>query len=181
MALLRRIRPAYGLFREGVVILPHRGNVTSFKTFYFSTVLTRQQQQHQQQKPESNNEVRNNDNDDSRLSSGDKRPVIDEATIRKIERLALVGYEYDRSKRVLEETVAFAERLRTARIDDETVRPMYSTLENECIHLRDDVARRDVDRREILKNAAVLEEEYFVAPLVTTCKEKESKPKNDES
>lgn len=101
--------------------------------------------------------------------AGAARPAsIDEATIRRIERLALVGYEYERSKRVLEEAVAFAERLRRARIDD-TVRPMYSTLENEHIRLRDDVAlsRDTCDRREILRNATVLEEEYFVAPLVT--------------
>lgn len=108
---------------------------------------------------------------DSR-SNSDKRPAIDEATIRRIEKLALVGFEYKQSKRVLEEAIAFAERLRTARID-KTVRPMYSTLENDCIHLRDDVARHDVDRREVLKNAAVLEEEYFVAPLATS-KEREN-------
>lgn len=93
---------------------------------------------------------------------------IDEATIRRLEKLALVGFEYKQSKRALEEAVAFAERLRRVHID-EAVRPMYSTLENEHIHLRDDVALpHDINRRrEILKNAAVLEEEYFVAPLVT--------------
>lgn len=114
-----------------------------------------------------------NDNGDIRLS--DKRPAIDKATIKRIERLALVGFEYEQSKRVLEEAVAFAERLRTVRID-ETVRPMYSTLENDCIRLRDDVARRDINRREILRNAAVLEVEYFVAPLATN-REKESEPR----
>lgn len=107
--------------------------------------------------------------------SGDKKPVIDETAIRKIERLALVGFEYRQSKRVLEEAIAFAERLRTVRID-ETVRPMHNTLENDYIHLRDDVVRHNVNRCEVLKNAAVLEEEYFVAPL-TTSKEKESKSK----
>ena len=45
---------------------------------------------------------------------------------------------------------------------------MYSILENARIRLRDDVARGDVDRQEILRNAAVLEEEYFVAPLTTS-------------
>lgn len=93
--------------------------------------------------------------------------MIDEATVRRLERLALVGFEYEQSKRILEEAIAFAERLREARID-ETVRPMYSILENARIRLRDDVARGDVDRREILRNAAVLEEEYFVAPLTTS-------------
>jgi len=173
MALLRQIKPAYRLFDEGIIIIfLRRGNtVPSFRTFCSSTVLARQQQQ-QRQKPENNNEVKNNG--DSR-SVGDKRPVIDEATIKRIEKLALVGFDYKQSKRVLEEAIAFAERLRTARID-ETVRPMYSTLENDYIHLRDDVARHDVDRREILRNAAVLEEEYFVAPLATN-KEKENESK----
>lgn len=104
--------------------------------------------------------------------SGDKKPAIDETTIRRIERLALVGFEYRQSKRVLEEAIAFAERLRTVQIS-ETVRPMHNTLENDHIHLRDDVAS-NVNRCEILKNAAVLEEEYFVAPLTTNT---ESKPK----
>lgn len=98
-------------------------------------------------------------------SRGDRRP-IDEATIRRLERLALVGFDFEQSKRILEEAIAFTEQLRAAHID-ETVRPMYSTLENDYIRLRDDVVRDNVDRREILRNAAVLEEEYFVAPLVT--------------
>jgi len=94
----------------------------------------------------------------------DNKKVIDEETIKRVEKLALVGFEYEQSKRVLEEAIAFAEPLRTAHID-ESVRPMYSTLENDHIHLRDDVVHRDVNRREILKNAAVLEEECFVTPL----------------
>lgn len=104
-----------------------------------------------------------NVNDQSR---GDRKPVIDETTIRKLEKLALVGFEYEQSKRILEEAIAFTERLRTVHID-ETVRPMYSTLENDYIRLRNDVVRDNVERREILRNAAVLEEEYFIAPLVT--------------
>lgn len=171
MALLRRIKPAFRFFDEGVVVIfPRRGNaVPSFRTFCSSTVFARQQQQ-QQQKPETNNEASDGDS----RSGGNKRPVIDEATIKRIERLALVGFEYKQSKRVLEEAIAFAERLRTARVD-ETVRPMYSTLENDCIHLRDDVARQNVDRREILRNAAVLEEEHFIAPLaISKKKENES-------
>ncbi|XP_018342996.1 PREDICTED: glutamyl-tRNA(Gln) amidotransferase subunit C, mitochondrial [Trachymyrmex septentrionalis] len=170
MAMLRQVKPAYRLFDEGVVFLLRGNAVPSFSTFNSSTVFARQQQQ---QKSESNNKVKENNNN-SKLG-GDKRPSIDEATIRRLERLALVGFEFKQSKRVLEEAIAFAERLRTVHID-ETVRPMYSTLENDCIHLRDDVVQHDVDRREILRNAAVLEEEYFVAPL-TTSKEKESESK----
>ncbi|XP_070166837.1 glutamyl-tRNA(Gln) amidotransferase subunit C, mitochondrial [Polyergus mexicanus] len=140
------------LFDRSVIIPLHP--IASSKTYRSSTVQAKQQQQQEVE----------NINDRAR---GDERPVIDEATIRRLERLALVGFEYEQSKRILEEAITFAERLRTARID-ETVRPMYSTLENDRIRLRDDVVRNNVDRREILRNAAVLEEEYFVAPLATT-------------
>lgn len=147
------VRRACKLFDKNVIIPSHP--IASSKTYRSSTVQAKQQQQQQS--------VENINN----RSRGDKKPVIDEAIIRRLERLALVGFEYEQSKRILEEAIAFAERIRTARID-ETVRPMYSTLENDHIRLRDDVARNDVDRREILRNAAVLEEEYFVAPLTTT-------------
>ncbi|KAG5309620.1 GATC amidotransferase, partial [Acromyrmex insinuator] len=160
MAMLRQVKPAYRLFNERVIFLLRGNAIPSFRTFNSSTVFAKQQQQ---QESESNNEVKENNND--RLG-GDKRPSIDEATIRRLERLALIGFEFKQSKRVLEEAITFTERLRTTRID-ETVRPMYSILENNCIHLRDDVVQH-VDRREILRNAAVLEEEYFVAPLTTS-------------
>jgi len=166
MAMLRQVKPTYRFFDESVIFLFRDNAVPSFRTFNSSMVFARQQQQ----KSESNNEVKKNNND-SRLGS-DKRLSIDEATIRRLERLALIGFEFKQSKRVLEEAITFAERLRTVHID-ETVRPMYNTLENNCIHLRDDIVQHDIDRREILRNAAVLEEEYFVAPL-TTSKEKKS-------
>ncbi|KAL6446975.1 hypothetical protein ACFW04_001388 [Cataglyphis niger] len=137
------VRRACKLFDKNVIILLHP--IASSKTYRSSTVQAKQQQA-----------VENINN----RSRGNKKPVIDEAIIRRLERLALVGFEYEQSKRILEEAIAFAERLRTARID-ETVRPMYSTLENDRILLRDDVVQNDVDRCEILKNAAVLEEEYF--------------------
>lgn len=145
------LRRACRFFDKRIVIPLYP--IVSSKTYRTSTVQARQQQE----------QAVENVNVQSR---SDRKPVIDEATIRRLERLALVGFEYEQSKRILEEAIAFAERLRTAHID-ETVRPMYSTLENDYIRLRDDVVRDNVDRREILRNAAVLEEEYFVAPLVT--------------
>ncbi|XP_014483422.1 PREDICTED: glutamyl-tRNA(Gln) amidotransferase subunit C, mitochondrial [Dinoponera quadriceps] len=155
MDVLRRIRQTH---RTLVNILVRRSNaIASFKTYCTLTKV--------QTKPQlvENNKFNNNNNKQQESCT----PVtIDEATIRRLEKLALVGIEYKQSKRVLEEAVAFAERLRQVHID-ETVRPMYSILENEHIHLRDDVTLpHDVNHRcEILKNAAVLEEEYFVAPL----------------
>ncbi|KAL0112949.1 hypothetical protein PUN28_012297 [Cardiocondyla obscurior] len=168
MALLR-IGLTYRYF-DGSVISLRRGNVIQYlRAYCFSPVLARQQH-HQRRKKQNENEVKNSVDYDR--SSGEKGPAIDEATIRKIEKLALVGFEYKQSKQVLEEAIAFAEKLRKVHID-ETVSPMYSILEKDFIHLRDDVAQQNANQNEILKNAAVVEEEYFVAPL-TTKKEKES-------
>ncbi|XP_029177830.1 glutamyl-tRNA(Gln) amidotransferase subunit C, mitochondrial [Nylanderia fulva] len=147
------LQQTYRLFSKSVRIPLH--SIAPSKKYHSSIILAR----HQQPQEVVEN-IRN------RSSCGDKRPVIDEATVRRLERLALVGFEYEQSKRILEEAVAFAERLREARID-ESVRPMYSTLENSHIRLREDVARSGIERCEILRNAQVLEEEYFVAPLTT--------------
>lgn len=121
--------------------------VPSFRTYCASKCQTKQQIENQQ----------------THNSSASKKPAID-VTIQRIEKLALVGFDYEQSKRVLEEAIAFTERLRNVHIS-ETVRPMYATLENEHIRLRQDEVQQTASRREILKNATVLEEEYFVAPL----------------
>lgn len=47
---------------------------------------------------------------------------------------------------------------------------MYSPFEKEFILLRDDNIENNTSRKEILMNAAVTEEEYFVAPLQTITK-----------
>ena len=41
---------------------------------------------------------------------------------------------------------------------------MYTPLENESLRLREDVVTDGNRRREVLANAAVVEEDYFVAP-----------------
>lgn len=144
------------IYRTFVNIIVYRSNVIFFRTY---CALTKAQPKVQS--------VKNKFDDNNKRLESKSSVTIDEATIRRLEKLALVGFEYKQSKRVLEEAVAFAERLRRVNID-ETIRPMYSTLEKEYIHLRDDVALpHDINHRcEILKNASVLEEEYFVAPLV---------------
>lgn len=140
-------------FDKNIVTFLYRFTALLPRTLSVSTIQASQQQQQQQESIENNCNNR----------SDNKKITIDEATIKRIENLALVGFEYEHSKRVLEEAIAFAERLRKVHID-ESVRPLYSTLENDFIRLREDVARNNVNRKEILKNAAVLEEEYFVAP-----------------
>nr|XP_012145301.1 PREDICTED: glutamyl-tRNA(Gln) amidotransferase subunit C-2, mitochondrial [Megachile rotundata] len=65
---------------------------------------------------------------------------------------------------VLEGAINFTEDLRVAKIDDK-IEPMYSPIEKEFIPLRDDQVENNATRNEILKNAVLLDEEYFVTPL----------------
>lgn len=91
-------------------------------------------------------------------------PGIEQETINRIEKLSLLDFKSDYSVSVLKAAIDFTECLRTAKISD-TVKPMYSPLENEFIPLRNDKVEDNVCKRKILKNAAVLEEDYFVAPF----------------
>lgn len=91
-------------------------------------------------------------------------PGIEQETINKIEKLSLLDFKGDHSVSVLKAAIDFTESLRTAKISD-TVKPMYSPLENELIPMRNDEVEDNVCKREILKNAVVLEEDYFVAPF----------------
>lgn len=92
-----------------------------------------------------------------------EKPKVSKETIRKIERFALVGLEEHRGQEVLEAAIVFTDSLRARRVDD-SVEPMYTPLEEERIPLRADRVRRDADRNRVLRNAALTEEEYFVAP-----------------
>lgn len=105
---------------------------------------------------------------DSSLSTSNK-PSASKETINRIEKLSLVGFQVDHGLTVLEAAINFTERLRTTTVC-EAVKPMSSTLENELIPLRDDTVKNNIKRQKILMNAAVREEEYFVAPLGNTAK-----------
>ena len=63
----------------------------------------------------------------------------------------------------LEDAIAFAEPIQD--LDTTGVEPMYTVLENECLTLREDKIDKDLPtREEILSNAVLTEEDYFVAP-----------------
>ncbi|XP_076750331.1 glutamyl-tRNA(Gln) amidotransferase subunit C, mitochondrial [Xylocopa sonorina] len=83
--------------------------------------------------------------------------------INKLEQLSLLNIDRDYGISVLQTAIAFTEQLRTTKILEE-VEPMYSPFEKQLIPLRNDNVE-NTSRKEILMNAAVLEEEYFVAPL----------------
>ncbi|XP_047363000.1 glutamyl-tRNA(Gln) amidotransferase subunit C, mitochondrial [Vespa velutina] len=90
--------------------------------------------------------------------------IINKETINKLEKLSLIGYDNDRGIATLKAAVNFSERLRNFEIPEE-VQPLYNPLEENNLYLREDKVLDINNRREILKNAAVLEEEYFIVPL----------------
>lgn len=49
-------------------------------------------------------------------------------------------------------------------IDTENTAPLYTVLENTSLELREDDINDGSQRENILKNAQITEEEYFVAP-----------------
>ncbi|XP_014205350.1 glutamyl-tRNA(Gln) amidotransferase subunit C, mitochondrial [Copidosoma floridanum] len=98
---------------------------------------------------------------DVKKNTGDIK--IDKKTIAKLERISLVDFDNEGGIQRLEAAIRFAQKLREVRLDP-SVRPMYSVLENEKLELREDRVTEGNCREEILKNAKVLEDEYFVAP-----------------
>ena len=101
---------------------------------------------------------------DKKIEEANPEIKITKETIEKLERLALVNFGNDAGIERLKAAVNFVECLRNFHVD-ESVEPLYTVLENEKLRLRDDCVTEGNCRDKILKNAAVLEEEYFVAPL----------------
>lgn len=62
----------------------------------------------------------------------------------------------------MESSIEFASRI--LQIDTEGIEPMYTVLENEKLHLREDIPFTHNTQERILSNAAITEEYYFVAP-----------------
>lgn len=103
------------------------------------------------------------------IHSSSTTSIIKQETINKIEQLSLVNIDGADSFTVLKAAIVFTEHLRNTKIDKE-IEPMYSPFEKEFILLRDDNVENNTSRKEILMNAAVIEEEYFIAPLQTITK-----------
>ncbi|XP_015589003.1 glutamyl-tRNA(Gln) amidotransferase subunit C, mitochondrial [Cephus cinctus] len=90
-------------------------------------------------------------------------PKISKKTISLLERISLVDFGNEEGVKRLEAAIRFAKLLKTYHID-ESVKPMYSVLEREKLRLREDKVNEGDCREKILKNAAVVDEYYFVAP-----------------
>lgn len=87
---------------------------------------------------------------------------IDQETIEQLERISLVDFANKRGIKRLEEAIAFADQI--CDIDTTGVEPLYSVLEDRSLHLRDDEVSEGGQQADILANAALTQEEYFVSP-----------------
>nr|CAI5823091.1 unnamed protein product [Callosobruchus analis] len=87
---------------------------------------------------------------------------IDNETIALLERLSLVDCENEQAVKTIESALEFAEQI--FEVDTTNVDPLITVLENKPLVVREDVVVEGDCRDEILKNAAVTEDHYFVAP-----------------
>lgn len=88
--------------------------------------------------------------------------TIDNNTISLLERLSLVKCDTAEGVKALEDSIAFANKV--LHINTDNIEPLYSVLENENLSLRPDIITQGNCQKDILKNAAVTEDDYFVAP-----------------
>ena len=95
-----------------------------------------------------------------------------------MERLSLVDFANVDGIKRLEDAIDFADPIRD--VNTEGVEPMYTVQEDQVLRLREDVPEPDATRTEILSNAAVVDEDFFVAPPGNIPLEiKENKYKDD--
>lgn len=87
---------------------------------------------------------------------------IDTKTIQLLERLSLVDLDSERALATLKSSIQFADKI--AHINTEHVRPLYTVLEHQQLQLRNDQVTEGDCRAEVLRNAKVTDEDYFVSP-----------------
>ena len=80
-----------------------------------------------------------------------------------LESISLVQYRNTAVEKArLEDIIRFADSLHV--LDTNGVEPMIHVFDDECLRLRDDVVTDHGCSGEVLKNAKISEEDYFVAP-----------------
>lgn len=90
------------------------------------------------------------------------RTEIDHQTLKLLERLSLVNVSDSEAFRTLEDSIEFASKILD--IDTDNVQPLYTVLEDQPLQMRADCVTDGDCQQEILRNARITEEEYFVAP-----------------
>lgn len=100
---------------------------------------------------------------DSRITSKDITAIVlSEQTVRLLERLSLVDLDSKEAYRTLQDSIEFASTI--LHIDTDGVEPLYTVLEQRKLALRPDTVDDGYRQEEVLQNAVVTEEEYFIAP-----------------
>uniref|UniRef100_A0A182MNI8 Glutamyl-tRNA(Gln) amidotransferase subunit C, mitochondrial n=1 Tax=Anopheles culicifacies TaxID=139723 RepID=A0A182MNI8_9DIPT len=88
--------------------------------------------------------------------------TINQQTVQLLERLSLVNLDNKEALETLQDSIDFASRILP--IETKGVKPLYCVLEGEKLALRPDTVDFEDLQVEILQNATLVEEEYFVAP-----------------
>ncbi|KAK3607253.1 hypothetical protein CHS0354_002226 [Potamilus streckersoni] len=91
-----------------------------------------------------------------------KVPELDEATVNHLERLSLVKFNNQAGVERLYKAIEYANQLHM--VDTEGVEPLDSVLENRSVYLREDKVTDGNCLKDILQNASLVVEDYFVAP-----------------
>lgn len=87
---------------------------------------------------------------------------IDSKTIALLERLSLVDCANRKGIETLEKAIEFADQIQ--QVETKDIYPLVTVLEDKPLRVREDKITEGNCREEILKNASLTEEEYFVAP-----------------
>ncbi|XP_056643681.1 glutamyl-tRNA(Gln) amidotransferase subunit C, mitochondrial [Diorhabda sublineata] len=90
------------------------------------------------------------------------KTTIDAATVALLERLSLVACESKKAIETLEAKLKFADQI--LQVNTTNVEPLITPLEDFPLRLREDIVTEGNYRDDILKNASLVEDEYFVAP-----------------
>lgn len=90
------------------------------------------------------------------------RTSIDASTIAHLERLSLVDCANKQGIETLEEAIAFADQILD--VNTEGVQPLITVLEDLPLQLREDKVTEGNCREDVLSNAILTEDDYFVAP-----------------
>lgn len=91
-----------------------------------------------------------------------QRTKIDADTIALLERLSLVDCANKKGIETLEAAIEFADQIQ--QVDTSQAEPLITVLEDIPLRLRKDQVNEGDCKEDILKNATLIEEDYFVAP-----------------
>ncbi|KAF5293804.1 hypothetical protein FQA39_LY03289 [Lamprigera yunnana] len=90
------------------------------------------------------------------------RTQITEETIAHLERLSLVDCANKKGIETLEDAIAFADQI--LQVDTKGVQPLVTVLEDRPLRVREDEVTEGNCIKDIIANATITEDEYFIAP-----------------